>query len=525
MTDGVHGEVMCLAHQRIMELRNKVRLQYFSLVLLLLAILAQNGIAQLTVYVSPTGNDANPGTIDQPFKTISKGLTTIGTSGTVMLRGGIHLLGSSKLSLSRTGQPANPIKLWAYAGETPILDCTGNSSDGISISGSYYHLKGFEVRNAGHNGINISGNNNIIENCSVYDNRNTGLHLTGSAAPGPSNNLILNCDAYRNYDPPIGGNADGFSAKWAIGPGNVFRGCRAFNNSDDGWDLWMGTSPVVIESCYAFRNGVDIWHSGSVDSNGNGFKLGGNYVSTPHVVRNCVAFDNAGNGGKGFDENNNTGGQTLYNGTSFRNKGNNYSFRNIVDSGQTHIFKNCLSYTGGVSISSGIQEKNSWQGFVVTDADFMSLDTAGVTAQRMQNGNLQPSLFLHLSSKSLMIDAGVNVGSPYNGKAPDLGAFETGTVSVVEERQGRPLDFVLHQNFPNPFNPTTTIRYWLPSAGPVSLRVYDALGREVAVLVTAVQAPGEHHVNFDASALPSGVYLARLTGGALTKIIKLVLTK
>ena len=508
------------------ESRRKVRFRYLCLFTLIVAIPLEKGISQTMVYVSPTGSDTNPGTIDQPFKSVSKGLTTIGSSGTVILREGVHLLGSSKLSLTKSGQPNSLIRLWAYPGEIPILDCTGNTSDGVSISGSYYHLKGFEVRNAGHNGINISGNNNIVENCSVHDNQNTGLHLTVSGTGvGPSNNLILNCDAYRNYDPPIGGNADGFSAKWAIGPGNVFRGCRSFNNSDDGWDLWMGTSPVLIENCYAFRNGVDSWHSGQFNGNGNGFKLGGNYVSTPHLVRNCISFDNAGNGGRGFDENNNTAGQTLYNCTAYRNLGDNYHFKNTVDSGQTHIIKNCISYNGAVAISGGVQARNSWQGFLVTDADFMSLDTSMMTAPRNADGSLPANLFMHLAPGSSMIDAGENVGLPFAGKAPDLGAFETGLVTDVLKSETMPVEFTLDQNYPNPFNPTTTIRYWLPLAGPVSLRVYDSLGREVATLLSAVQSPGEHLVEFDASSLASGVYFARLTGGTRTKTIKLVLTK
>jgi hypothetical protein len=503
-----------------------MRFRCFCLFILIVLIPLERGIAQTVVYVSPTGSDTNPGTIDQPFKSVSKGIAAIGSNGTVALRGGVHLLGASKLSLSKAGQPNSLIKLWAYPGETPILDCTGNTSDGISISGSYYHLKGFEVRNAGHNGINISGNNNIVENCSVHDNKNTGLHLTVSGTGvGPSNNLVLNCDAYLNYDPPIGGNADGFSAKWAIGPGNVFRGCRSFNNSDDGWDLWMGTSPVLIENCIAFRNGVDSWHSGSFNGNGNGIKLGGNYVSTPHVVRNCVSFDNAGNTGRGFDENNNTAGQTLYNCSAFRNLGDNYHFKNTVDSGQTHIIKNCISYNGAVAFTSGILARNSWQGFTVTGADFLSLDTSAATVPRNADGTLPASLFMRLAPGSLMIDAGENVGLPFSGKAPDLGAFETGAVTGVQGKEEAPLEFTLDQNFPNPFNPTTTIRYWLPSAGPVSLRVYDTLGREIAALVTAMQSPGEHFFEFDARMLASGIYFARLEGGTRTKTIKLVLTK
>jgi hypothetical protein len=270
--------------------------------------------------------------------------------------------------------------------------------------------------------------------------------LTGSAAPGPSNNLILNCDAYRNYDPPIGGNADGFSAKWTVGPGNVFRGCRAYYNSDDGWDLWMGTGSVLIDSCFAYRNGVDVWHSGSFDGNGNGFKLGGNYVATPHVVRNCVSFDNAGNGGRGFDENNNTAGQTLFNCTAFRNKGDNYHFRNTVVDSQTHVIKNCISFSGVVGISSGVQEKNSWQGFTVTSADFLNTDTSLVTVQRNADGTLPATTFLRLAPGSALIDAGVSVGLPFNGRAPDLGAFEIGTITGIGDVGGEPTGFNLGQN-------------------------------------------------------------------------------
>jgi hypothetical protein len=515
---------------------NNVAARLTWLVVIVMLIAVSGGIAQVTVYVSPAGNDSNPGTIDLPYKSVSKGLTAIGTNGTVILRDGVYALGTSKLSLSKTGQAGNLIKIWAYAGETPILDCTGNTSDGISVSGSYYHLRGFEVRNAGHNGINISGNNNVVENCSVHDNKNTGLHLTVSGTGiGPSNNLILNCDAFRNYDPPIGGNADGFSAKWGIGPGNVFRGCRSYNNSDDGWDLWMGTSPVLIENCYAFRNGVDSWHSGQFNGNGNGFKLGGNYVSTPHVVRNCVSFDNAGNGGRGFDENNNTAGQTVYNCTAYRNLGDNYHFKNVVDSGQTHVIKNCISYSGAVAISSGIQMKNSWLGFNVSSADFVNLDTSFATASRNSDGSLPTDFFLHLAPGSSMIDAGENVGLPFNGKAPDLGAFETGTVTGLRDRASGPVEFSLDQNYPNPFNPTTTFVYRIsgrsveggsnPYGAFVSLKIFDVLGKEIATLVDGEQSIGLHRVQFNAGTLSSGIYFTRLQEGTLATTIKIILAK
>jgi hypothetical protein len=400
---------------------------------------ATSSVARLTIsqtvvtngafFVSPSGNDTWPGTIDQPFKTISKGLTAVGSGGQLYLRAGTYAL-SSKLTLGSTASATNRIRIWAYPGEVPVINSTGNSSDGISLGGRYYHLKGLDQKNAGHNGINISGHSNIIENCSVHDNGNTGLHITGgqSGSVYPSYNLITNCDAYMNYDPPVGGNADGFSTKWQVGPGNVFTGCRAWNNSDDGWDLWMGTSTVVIENCWAFRNGVDSWFSGQFDGNGNGFKLGGNNIGTPHLVRNCVSFDNAIVGshgaGRGFDENNNLSGQTLYNCISYRNMGNNYHFSNTVTNGQ-HVIRNCISYVGNVNITSGTVDLNSWQGFTVADTDFLSLDTTLATAPRNADGSLPVTSLFRLAPGSSMIDAGLDVGLPYNGVAPDLGAFET----------------------------------------------------------------------------------------------------
>jgi hypothetical protein len=83
----------------------------------------------------------------------------------------------------------------------------------------------------------------------------------------------------------------------------------------------------------------------------------------------------------------------------------------------------------------------------------------------------------------------------------------------------------LLQNYPNPFNPVTIIRYELPKESNVSLRVFNMLGQEVAVLVDEVQAAGHRSVEFNASGLPSGMYLYRLTAGDFVATKKLVLLK
>jgi hypothetical protein len=79
-----------------------------------------------------------------------------------------------------------------------------------------------------------------------------------------------------------------------------------------------------------------------------------------------------------------------------------------------------------------------------------------------------------------------------------------------DDADGTPGQFVLQQNYPNPFNPTTAISYQLIANSFVTLRVFDILGREIAILVDGVQQAGTHIVRWDASRYPSGVYLYRL---------------
>ena len=385
-------------------------------------------------YVSLSGNDANPGTIDNPFLTIARGLNAIPNGGVVYLRGGTYAV-SSKLNLSRTSASVtNTFRLWAYPGETPVLDGTGNTSDGIAISGTLYHLKGLLQRYAGHNGINISGHSNIVEFCTTLANTNTGLHITGgqNGTTFPSYNLILNCDSVLNFDGPIGGNSDGFSAKWDLGPGNVFRGCRAWWNSDDGWDLWMGSSPILIEDCWAFYNGTNYWSipPSTFAGNGNGFKLGGNYTGTPHRLVRSVAFRNMAHG---VDQNNNTAGQTVDNNTCWANVMKNFNLNhnttNAPMSGN-HLVRNNLSIGGGSADSfwpGTIFSNNSWQVIspAASNSDLQSVDESVATAPRQADGSLPVWPFLRLVPGGRLVDQGVDIGEPYSGPAPDLGAFET----------------------------------------------------------------------------------------------------
>jgi hypothetical protein len=377
-------------------------------------------------YVATDGNDSNPGDIDHPFKTIGKAVSSVAAGGTIYLRGGQHNY-ADKIGITKSGTSGNLITMQNYQNESVIVDFSeepyGGSYRGISLSGSYWHFKGFTIRYAGDNGLYISGSNNIIEFCAFYENCDSGLQLSG----GASNNQIINCDSYYNYDylsDPPGGNADGFAPKLTVGTGNYFYGCRSWNNSDDGYDLFLTTADNVtttFENCWVMKAGY--LKNGSAGSgNGNGFKMGSSTNHHNVILKNCLAFQNLK---EGFDQNHNKGSMTLYNCTSYNNGSNNFEISEALSSGYTATVTNCISFTGSVSLAYATQTTNSWQSpFVVTNADFASIDPSAAYGARNADGSLPNIAFMHLAPGSDLIDGGTDVGLPYNGSAPDLGAFE-----------------------------------------------------------------------------------------------------
>ena len=99
------------------------------------------------------------------------------------------------------------------------------------------------------------------------------------------------------------------------------------------------------------------------------------------------------------------------------------------------------------------------------------------------------------------------------------------TITGIEESKVNITDYSLAQNYPNPFNPSTTISYTLPQNGVVQLKVYDMLGKEVAVLVNKNQIRGSYKIKFDASSLPSGIYFYTLKSGSFSETKKLILLR
>lgn len=399
---------------------------------ILLLVAVANGRAA-TYWVAPYGSDASAGTSSNaPFATPHKAVTASLVPGdTIYIRGGNYSF-NARISpgSSKVGAAGNPIKFWAYPGELPVFDfdtMPESSDKALDLRRNYWHVKGIEIKNAPDSGIFVGGLGVIVEGCVIHDCDNDGVVIGSSTVRG-TNALILNCDSYRNYQVgSSGNNGDGFAAKVGNGPGNVFRGCRAWDNADDGWDFYDNTNSVTIEGCWAFRNGYDLWGVGAGwTGNGNGFKLGGEGTPAEHFLTNNVAF---GNRSKGFDHNNGDAGQTMVNCTSMNNGAANYSFYETPSKGVRlyNLLINCVSFGGGALTNlaaNTVALSNSWQLASVTAVDFLSLDTAVATNARAADFSLPPNSLFRLAAGSDLIDRGRDVGLPFNGTAPDLGAFE-----------------------------------------------------------------------------------------------------
>ena len=371
-------------------------------------------------YVASDGKDNNPGTFEQPFKTINAALEVVGPGNVIYVRGGTYHCGQS-LHLYKSGGQGNPICLRAYPGETPILDFSKVRGDSLFVSGTYWHIKGLVVTN-GYYGVMVWGpgaHHNILEQITSYNNGWGGILFRDGAAY----NIALNCDSYQNFDPEASGDTcDGFSVTYYVGQGNTCIGNRSWNNSDDGYDCWRAGAPVRFENCYAWNNGKNIWDHPFFFGNGNGFKLGTG--KGRHILINCLAW---GHPQRGFDLNNNTQGVIIHKCTGWGNKVN-YSL-NSEQAVLGNILCNNISYQGRSNSFGGkIESKaNSWDtelNITLTDDDFVSLDDSKMKGPRNPDGSIPYNNFLRLASGSAAIDAGADVNMPYIAKAPDLGAFE-----------------------------------------------------------------------------------------------------
>ncbi len=411
------------------------------------------------IYVSPDGlstakgSKSNPVDIYTAVKYAQPGQTIIIMEGTYLL--------SSTIRIERgiDGTAEAPIRMIADpdAETRPVFDFQSKCA-GMVIGGDYWYFNGFDVTKSANaqKGIQVSGNNNVLDNINAYYNGNTGIQISRlfSAdlfADWPANNLILNCTSYGNADAGYE-DADGFAAKLTVGEGNVFDGCVAYNNADDGWDLYAkvetgAIGSVTIQNCVAYANGY--LEDGTNAGNGNGFKMGGESISGKHVLKNSYAFFNKA---KGIDSNS-CPDIIVYNSISYNNESYNVAFY-TNNAANTDFFATGILSFKDETVKSGLTTGENlkpvgtqdttkylgstnyyWDGSKSANADgaeaaadwFKSLTFTGIT--RNEDGTINMNGFLELTDK---VPEGI--GAVPAGEASESVEVEADTrIEVVTE--------------------------------------------------------------------------------------------
>ena len=402
-------------------------------------------------FVAPTGDDATgDGSIGSPWATLQKAYSAATAGATIILRGGSYdLTGSSGIHLSgRSGTSGNPITIRNHDTEAVILNGSGLSSAKDSYSSptdaggyvlSLYNvsnlvIRGLDIRNGPMGGVILNGgrsldegsHNNVFENLSIHGNGWNGSEGKGFSLFGyATDNLLVNCDSYFNADIE-NTNADGYQiSPWApASTGNTLRGCRAWQNSDDGFDLFnvndnTQSPPVVLSRCWAWQNGF-LADGSQGKGEGNGFKLGGqrqaakgntNGTSGGHTVTDCCAWGNVLNG---FTDNSATIANTVVNCTAYDNcRSTDENGRPSETWTRDFYFPTPAGHvlTGNVAFRPAGREaqiaaentdrNNSWtQSPPVSSASFVSLDDADATGRRAADGSLPETAFLQLAAGS-----------------------------------------------------------------------------------------------------------------------------
>ena len=438
------------------------------------------------IWCAPDGDDATAdGTEQKPFFSLDKAIAIVEPGMRICMKAGTYVYDHRINIDNKNGTEEAPIELFAVGGRA-VLDFSAmpyhkhsdNPYQGVRLTSSYWHFYRIDICNASDNGLLIERANNsveeqahdnLIEECNFYKNGDTGLQIKNLGAF----NKVINCDSYLNCDEGQG-DADGFAPKLSVGDGNYFYGCRAYFNSDDGWDVFYkkdgGTGDdktVILEHCISYKNGFLDENTIAEDGNGNGFKCGSNQGAMNVYLNRCLAICNKA---KGFDQNHNAGDIIMNNCTGMTLKSiseKTYSYRIYEEIAAGHEVRltNCIAINDNDATDKRDKETGqpkpgehgkygeygrfevdeTMDRINVINCEFQKADPPQfiditnhreLIAPRGDDGQIPETSFAHLVQGSFLIDAGVPVeattyrgievaGIDYKGAAPDLGAYES----------------------------------------------------------------------------------------------------
>lgn len=367
------------------------------------------------IYVSPNGKSNAAGTKDDPMD-IYTAVKIAAPGQKILIKEGTYDLSSTvKVERGINGTADAMIYMIAdpEAGSRPVFDFGGKCA-GMILAGDYWYFQGFDVTRSAdaQKGIQVSGNHNILDRIKAYKNGNTGIQIsrylgTDQFNQWPAHNTILNCSSYLNADKGYE-DADGFAAKLTVGQGNVFDGCIAAYNADDGWDLFAKVQSgsigvVTIQNSVAFKNGYILDENGREINagNGNGFKMGGDSMPGAHVLKNSVAFANKA---KGIDSNS-CPDIKVYSSTTFDNESYNVAFYTNTAVNTAFAADGILSY----KVSNKVAEQFKLLG-TQNAADVKSVTNYYFDGSKTVNNNgkeAAASWFKSLDTASALKDGGI----------------------------------------------------------------------------------------------------------------------
>ena len=371
-------------------------------------------------YVATDGNDNNPGTLREPFASVAKAQDAATTGDTVYICGGTYknfTIADSDTNYNYLNEiTKSGITYKAYSPkEVPVFDFS-NMTTSKRVAAFYIKPN---VSNVTFQSIKVTGvpvgnqkqsecfrieGNATFNQVICSDNQAIGFYFTGHATGS-----CIRCDSYNNIGVgPSIGNIDGFGAH---GDGVIFKECRSWNNSDDGYDCINSKGANTFDSCWAFNM--------NAGGDSNGFKIGGwgkkaiDFVPPVHTVKNCLSVNN---GAHGFYANHQPGqAATWTNNTGYGNKKGNFvmlecaSIDNPTDiPGTKEILHYNLSYKDNsleeANLPAENNENNSWNEVdkSISVNDFQSLDTSQLTKERGTNGKLPEITFMKPTNSSIV---------------------------------------------------------------------------------------------------------------------------
>ncbi len=457
-------------------------------------------------YLAVDGSDRNDGSISKPWATVMHAVNFSVPGDSILLRGGtypvqeeIWIIGS----YGHGGQPGKMKTIMAYPGEAPYI------SQRFLVDADYVRVKGLNFSNgAGLNAVEWDSptshveflENNFYGRFNVYSG---AINYKGSYGLIEGNRLELE-DTGSTNDHGI----YVLSGSNTMVRNNYISGAPAYGihiyDEDNGYTPHI--SDVTVENNTVIgsfhRSGIIVSIKPSSDQS----------VRVQNVtIRNNILVNNYQSGialGDGRLRN-----IKIYNNVFYNNKTGISIFASNIDS--LNIINNSFSSNQ----SYHIDNTSDINDLVVTNNLYFDPEFAGSHINDAKPvfddpGFVDPShLDFHLLATSHAIDAGIDVGIPYNGNAPDIGAFEfEGTPTRITTLSTLiPGGFSLHQNFPNPFNPITTIIYEIAEPCRVKIRVFDTMGAVVKILFDGAAAPGIYALTWDGTdkngvKLASGIY-------------------